>query len=119
MIDILTKKIKNSSRIKEQQNTAFTLSLLNYNQKQLVTLLEQYDCYKEKLSDEHVRLSFLDIVNKAKNLYMKNSKDDGIKELLEEMKRKFDITENQQISLASQNKQDAEKFKHLKKRSKQ
>lgn len=50
---------------------------------------------------------------------MKNSKDDGIKELLDEMKRKFDVTENQQISLASQNKQDAEKFKHLKKRSKQ
>ena len=43
MIEILCKKLQNSTRVKEIRNTAYFLSLLNFTEKHLVLLLDYYD----------------------------------------------------------------------------
>jgi len=49
LVEKLCLKIRNSANPIEWRNTAFCLSYIKYTEKIFMKLLEQYDCYKERL----------------------------------------------------------------------
>ena len=54
--------------IKEWHNTSFCLSLLQYNEKGLRKLLEQFDNYREKLSDNIVMENFQKVLTRLRRI---------------------------------------------------
>ena len=69
---------------KEWRNTSTCLALLAYNEKGLSKLLEMFENYRDKLSDDMIRDNFNQILLKLK----KNSKPE-IKPLIEEFEDKL------------------------------
>ena len=62
IVDKLCQKLKHNvsdKKFVEWRNTAYCLSQIKYNEKLFVKLLDQYDCWKERMLDcQDVRDSF-------------------------------------------------------------
>lgn len=90
LVEKLCQKLKNSTLQTEWRNTAFCISQLKYTDKIFLKLLENYDCYKERLLQHpDVKEYFLALVQSSKKL-MKPE----MKSALEEFELKVNLDEN-------------------------
>ena len=98
LVEKLCQKLKNSTLHTEWRNTAFCLSQLKYTDKIFMKLLENYDCYKERLLHHDVKEYFLLLVQQSKSL-----KKPEMKQFLEDFELKVNLDENAMMQLKADN----------------
>lgn len=69
LVNKLCQRIKNSILDKEVVNSAYCLTLLNYNEKAVRKLLVQFEDYRDKLSNQVINEHFKNIILKVSFIF--------------------------------------------------
>jgi len=68
LVDKLTSRIANSDNEKDWRNSAYCLSLLQYNEKSIRKLVDNFEFYREKLADDEINEYFKNLLTKFKKM---------------------------------------------------